>query len=82
MMAFLALIIWIYLYFLHGKFWQSGPELAPAVPPECPDVDIIVPARDEAVTIAPVIASHRRDGGCRGQSSHPHRRREAGRMGG
>jgi hopene-associated glycosyltransferase HpnB len=57
MMAFLALIIWIYLYFLHGKFWQSGPELAPAVPPECPDVDIIVPARDEVLTIAPVIAS-------------------------
>ncbi len=57
MIAGLALIIWLYLYFLHGKFWQSGPELAPAVPPECPDVDIIVPARDEALTIAPVIAS-------------------------
>jgi hopene-associated glycosyltransferase HpnB len=57
LIAGLALIIWLYLYFLHGKFWQSGPELAPAVPPECPDVDIIVPARDEALTIAPVIAS-------------------------
>jgi hopene-associated glycosyltransferase HpnB len=57
MIAFLALIIWLYLFFLHGKFWQSGPELAPASPSECPDVDIIVPARDEAHTIAPVIAS-------------------------
>jgi hopene-associated glycosyltransferase HpnB len=57
MIAFLALLIWLYLYFLHGKFWQSGPELAPALPPECPDVDIVVPARDEAETIGPVIAS-------------------------
>lgn len=57
MIALLALIIWIYLYFLHGKFWQSGPELAPTQPPEHPDVDIIVPARDEALTIATVIAS-------------------------
>ena len=57
MIAGLALVIWLYLCFLHGKFWQSGPELAPAVPPESPDVDIIVPARDEALTIAPVIAS-------------------------
>ncbi len=57
MIVFLALMIWLYLYFLHEKFWQSGPELAPALPPECPDVDIIVPARDEALTIAPVIAS-------------------------
>ena len=57
MIAFLALIIWLYLFFLHGKFWQSGPELAPAMPAGCPDVDIVIPARDEAETIAAVIAS-------------------------
>jgi hopene-associated glycosyltransferase HpnB len=57
MIAFLALAAWLYLFFLHGKFWQSGPELPPASPPECPDVDIIIPARDEAETIAPVITS-------------------------
>lgn len=57
MIASLALVIWLYLYFLHGKFWQSGPELQPAFPTECPDVDIIVPARDEVLTIAPVIDS-------------------------
>jgi hopene-associated glycosyltransferase HpnB len=56
-LAGLALVIWLYLYFLHGKFWQSGPELAPAPQLQTPDVDIIVPARDEALTIAPVIAS-------------------------
>ncbi len=57
MIVFLVLLIWLYLYFLHGEFWESGPELPPALPLECPDVDIIVPARDEAGTIAPVIAS-------------------------
>jgi hopene-associated glycosyltransferase HpnB len=57
MMAFLALGVWLYLIFAHGKFWQSAPELPPATPPQFPDVDIIVPARDEAGTIGPVIGS-------------------------
>jgi hopene-associated glycosyltransferase HpnB len=57
MIAFLTLLIWLYLFFLHGKFWKSGPELPPATPPAFPDVDIVIPARDEAGTIAPVIAS-------------------------
>jgi hopene-associated glycosyltransferase HpnB len=57
MMAFLALSVWLYLIFAHGKFWQSAPELPPATPPQFPDVDIIVPARDEAGTIGPVIRS-------------------------
>jgi hopene-associated glycosyltransferase HpnB len=57
MIALLALLIWLYLVLFHGKFWSSGPELQPAAPAELPDVDIIVPARDEAETIGPVIAS-------------------------
>ena len=57
MSAIPSLLIWLYLFFAHGKFWQSAPELPPATPPEFPDVDIIVPARDEARTIGPVIAS-------------------------
>ena len=57
MIAFVALAVWLYLIFSHGKFWQSDPQLRPATPPEFPDVDIIVPARDEADTIGPVIAS-------------------------
>lgn len=65
--AILALAIWLYLVFLHGNFWRSGPELRPqpaamplsaALPARpAPGVDIIVPARDEATTIAPVIES-------------------------
>lgn len=53
----LSLVIWLYLLLAHGRFWASGPELPPATPTESPDVDIIVPARDEAQTIGPVIAS-------------------------
>jgi len=57
MIALLCLLIWLYLVLAPGKFWSSGPELDPAVPAEFPEVDVIVPARDEAETIGPVIAS-------------------------
>ncbi len=57
MICLLSLLIWLYLFFVHGRFWLSSPQLPPASPGEAPDVDIIVPARDEAGTIAPVIRS-------------------------
>jgi len=57
LIALASLLIWLYLIFAHGRFWQSAPQLPPAAAAECPDVDIIVPARDEAATIAAVIAS-------------------------
>ncbi len=31
-LAGLSLLIWLYLLLAHGRFWQSGPELAPARP--------------------------------------------------
>jgi hopene-associated glycosyltransferase HpnB len=52
-----SLGIWLYLCLAHGRFWRSGPELSPAEPAEFPDVDVIVPARDEAQTIRAVIDS-------------------------
>jgi hopene-associated glycosyltransferase HpnB len=57
MIALLSLLVWLYLVLAHGKFWSSGPKLKPASPAEFPEVDVIVPARDEAETIGPVIAS-------------------------
>jgi hopene-associated glycosyltransferase HpnB len=57
LLALLALGVWVYLAGAHGRFWSSRPQLAPRVPTETPAVDVIVPARDEAATIAPVIAS-------------------------
>jgi hopene-associated glycosyltransferase HpnB len=52
-----SLLIWLYLFFAHGRFWRSIPQLPPATPPEHPGVDIVVPARDEAHTVGPAIAS-------------------------
>lgn len=57
MLALLALAIWLYLIAAHGRFWSTSPQLPAAAPAPCPAVDIIVPARDEAATIGPVIAS-------------------------
>ncbi|WP_346771185.1 glycosyltransferase [Commensalibacter oyaizuii] len=59
----LSFIIWIWLFFFHGRFWSRGPILQPISPTEqfkCkrwPDVYIIVPARDEAKTIEQVTLS-------------------------
>jgi hopene-associated glycosyltransferase HpnB len=47
-LAALSLLIWLYLLVAHGRFWQSGPELASARPSATPPVTIVVPARDEA----------------------------------
>jgi hopene-associated glycosyltransferase HpnB len=56
-LALLSLCAWIYLFFAHGMFWRSRPQLSAATPEGCPDVDIIVPARDEAETIRAAIGS-------------------------
>jgi hopene-associated glycosyltransferase HpnB len=55
--ALVCLGIWGYLFFAHGQFWRSRPELCAATPGEFPDLDIIVPARDEAQTISAAIGS-------------------------
>jgi hopene-associated glycosyltransferase HpnB len=59
MLAALMLAAWVYLLLLHGKFWQSGPELPPMVPAFAPPVAVVVPARDEAETIAASLGSLR-----------------------
>ncbi len=56
-LAALSLAIWVYLLAGHGRFWQSGPTLAPAIPAETPPVTVLVPARDEAPTIARALRS-------------------------
>jgi hopene-associated glycosyltransferase HpnB len=57
LLAFLTLAVWSYLFFAHGRFWFSTPELAPALPHGLPDVDIVIPARDEALSIGQVVTS-------------------------
>ena len=61
LLLILCAMVWLALGLRHGRFWQSGPTLPPAVPPALPDeapaVAIIVPARDEAASITPVLQS-------------------------
>ncbi len=56
-LAGLSLLIWLYLLLAHGRFWQSGPELAPARPAASPAVTVVVPARDEAPLIGQTLRS-------------------------
>jgi hopene-associated glycosyltransferase HpnB len=57
LLAALAALAWLYLMLLHGRFWSAGPVLPEAAPRAAPSVSIVVPARDEAATIAPVLRS-------------------------
>ncbi|HEY7577152.1 MAG TPA: glycosyltransferase [Acetobacteraceae bacterium] len=56
-LAILALLVWLYLLLAHGRFWHSGPELAPARPTTAAPVTAVVPARDEAPVIAETLGS-------------------------
>lgn len=47
-LAFLSLLVWVYLLLFHGRFWQAGPVLAEAEPESHPNVAVVVPARNEA----------------------------------
>jgi hopene-associated glycosyltransferase HpnB len=55
--AALSLLVWLYLLLAHGRFWQSGPELAPVRLAAAPDVTVVVPARNEAPLIAGTLRS-------------------------
>ena len=56
-LALLALVAWVYLLLAHGRFWSAGPSLSPSVPNWAPDLDIVVPARDEAEGIERCLRS-------------------------
>lgn len=56
-LAILPCLIWCWLLTMHGRFWQAGPVLAPAIPPYAPPVAVVVPARDEAPFIARTVRS-------------------------
>jgi hopene-associated glycosyltransferase HpnB len=56
-LAALSLLVWLYLLLAHGRFWQSGPQLAPARPVEAPPIAVVIPARDEAPLIGQTLRS-------------------------
>lgn len=57
LLPLLSLASWMYLFFFHGRFWRSAPQLPRAAPVQLPDVDAIVPARNERPTIDAAIRS-------------------------
>lgn len=58
-LAGLALAAWIYLFFLHHRFWHGGERLPREVPPleRWPSAVAIVPARDESPTIGECVSA-------------------------
>ncbi len=57
LLAALTLLIWLYLMFARGNFWQAGPVLPVAYPRGTPPVAVVVPARDEATVIEASLRS-------------------------
>src|SRR5882724_5632178 len=59
--ASLSLLIWLGLFFAWGAFWQiwewDADRNVPVDPPSWPRIVVIVPARNEAATIANVVDS-------------------------
>ncbi len=53
----IAALAWTYLLLAHGRFWSAGPVLAPARAGVTPDVDVVIPARDEAAGITDALRS-------------------------
>lgn len=55
-----ALIAWSYLLIFHGRFWLASERLDPAATPRAawPSVVAVIPARDEAASIGPVVRAH------------------------
>ncbi|GBR15688.1 glycosyltransferase [Asaia spathodeae] len=60
LMAVSALAAWGKLLFAHGRFWRTGTRLTPVNTVSAsvwPDVAVVVPARDEAESIQPCLAT-------------------------
>jgi len=61
-LASLSLGVWVYLTFLHGRFWRADQRLDEVEPlrpghPPSPKVTAVVPARNEADVIERSIGS-------------------------
>lgn len=57
LLASAAVLIWVYLLFGRGRFWQSTPVLPLRRPGASPSVAVVIPARDEAPVIAESLRS-------------------------
>jgi hopene-associated glycosyltransferase HpnB len=58
-LAWIALAAWVWLLTMRGRFWAIDPPQAAPEPAQWPSVVAVIPARDEAPTIATTVASLR-----------------------
>jgi len=59
LIALAAMAAWFGLVFFRAGFWRADQRLADApAPPRWPEVVAVIPARDEAPTIAEVVRAH------------------------
>jgi hopene-associated glycosyltransferase HpnB len=56
-LAGISLAIWLYLLLARGGFWCEMPSAAPTIAARWPDIVAVVPARDEAESIAASVGS-------------------------
>ena len=56
-LAALSLAIWLYLLLARGGFWRERPPAVLPGLPRWPDIVAVIPARDEAETIAAAVGS-------------------------
>ncbi len=55
----LSLAAWVFMLLFWGQFWRANQRLRPApVPPVWPSIVGVIPARDEADSIAQVVNAH------------------------
>ncbi|HVN46134.1 MAG TPA: glycosyltransferase [Steroidobacteraceae bacterium] len=56
--AFIPVLIWVYLLTARGRFWWPGAQRVPRLPPVAPrHVVVVIPARNEAEQIAAAVDS-------------------------
>lgn len=56
--AAVSALAWLYLVVLHGRFWLASERLRPSPEPATwPPVAVVIPARNEAATIAATLES-------------------------
>jgi hopene-associated glycosyltransferase HpnB len=57
LIGFISVALWVYLLFGRGDFWRSTPVLSYRAASGAAKVAVVIPARDEADSIAPALNS-------------------------
>ena len=57
-LSILSLVIWLYLFVVHGNFWRSDQKIKGVIDlPQWPQITAVIPARNEVETIGLTVSS-------------------------